>query len=310
LVAEAHDFGLRARLATNGTLITPGVAASLKSAGLDYAAISLATVGPANDRLRGKKGAFNAAMAGFKNCLQAGLDAGLRLTLAQRNGDDLDAVFSLLECENVPQVCFHHLAYAGRGNDPLRDALSHSETRRIMGLILRRSEDFYRRGSRTEILTQDNYADGAYLCQKLAKKAPADAARVYALLKRSGGGARGSGVGIGNIDAEGNVHPDQYWSHYTLGNIAERPFSQIWSDLSDPLLAGLQDRLPRLKGRCANCRWQAVCGGNLRVRADQVYGDPWMPDPACYLSNEEISRERPNSADSLEDNVLLEKQAA
>jgi hypothetical protein len=26
----------------------------------------------------------------------------------------------------------------------------------------------------------------------------------------------------------------------------------------------------------------------LRVRADLHFGDPWAPEPACYLSDEEI----------------------
>ncbi len=43
-----------------------------------------------------------------------------------------------------------------------------------------------------------------------------------------------------------------------------------------------------MKGRCARCRWLEVCGGNLRVRAEAVTGDPWEADPACYLSDEEI----------------------
>jgi len=31
-----------------------------------------------------------------------------------------------------------------------------------------------------------------------------------------------------------------------------------------------------------------VCGGGFRVRAVQVHGNLWAPDPACYLSDEEI----------------------
>jgi MoaA/NifB/PqqE/SkfB family radical SAM enzyme len=31
-----------------------------------------------------------------------------------------------------------------------------------------------------------------------------------------------------------------------------------------------------------------VCGGNTRIRALQLTGDPWEEDPACYLSNREV----------------------
>ena len=69
----------------------------------------------------------------------------------------------------------------------------------------------------------------------------------------------------------------------------ERKFSEIWLDTSDELMAGLKNRLPLLKGKCATCRFLKMCGGSLRVRAFRVYDDPWMPDPACYLTDGEIS---------------------
>jgi radical SAM protein with 4Fe4S-binding SPASM domain len=94
-------------------------------------------------------------------------------------------------------------------------------------------------------------------------------------------------VGIADIDFLGNVHPDQFWMHHTLGNVRERPFSEIWQDTSDELLAGLRDRAPLLKGRCGGCQWKDVCGGSFRVRADQMHGDPWAEDPGCYLTDEE-----------------------
>lgn len=31
-----------------------------------------------------------------------------------------------------------------------------------------------------------------------------------------------------------------------------------------------------------------VCGSNTRVRAQQLTGDPWEEDPACYLGDSEL----------------------
>jgi radical SAM protein with 4Fe4S-binding SPASM domain len=53
-------------------------------------------------------------------------------------------------------------------------------------------------------------------------------------------------------------------------------------------MAGLKNRKPLLKGRCGACKFLDLCNGNLRIRAEAVYGDIWAPDPACYLSDEEI----------------------
>jgi hypothetical protein len=53
-------------------------------------------------------------------------------------------------------------------------------------------------------------------------------------------------------------------------------------------MAVLKDRKPHLKGRCGQCKWLSVCNGNLRVRAERYFNDFLAPDPACYLSDEEI----------------------
>jgi radical SAM protein with 4Fe4S-binding SPASM domain len=94
------------------------------------------------------------------------------------------------------------------------------------------------------------------------------------------------------VSWDGSVHPDQFWRHVSLGNVTRRDFSEIWTDLSNPLTAKLKDKRPHLKGRCRHCRFLDMCGGNLRVRGEAVTGDVWGPDPACYLSDEEIACER------------------
>ena len=97
-----------------------------------------------------------------------------------------------------------------------------------------------------------------------------------------------SGTGIGNIDTQGNVHPDQFWQSLTLGNVKNRKFSEIWSDNTNETLAALRTRNGRLEGKCASCRYLGICGGGFRVRAVQVHNNLWASDPACYLTGEEV----------------------
>jgi radical SAM protein with 4Fe4S-binding SPASM domain len=137
-----------------------------------------------------------------------------------------------------------------------------------------------------EFVTGNNDADGAYFLLWAAERFPERAGHLRAKLEQWGGNA--SGVNVANIDNLGNVHPDTYWWDYTLGNVRERPFSAIWSDLSDPILAGLRARPRAIKGRCAECRFFAICGGNTRTRARSLTGDPWQEDPGCYLDDDEI----------------------
>ena len=309
LAAYASDCGLHPALSTNGTLVTLALARRLKDAELGLVNLHLNTVGPQADTLRDRPGSYNATLTGLRNLLEAGLRVGLQATLTRRNYSTLDSIFDFVEREKIDRVCIHHLVYTGRGNQPVED-LSHDQTRQAMDLILRRAEDFRRRGLNISVLTADNYVDGPYLYLKLAQKDPVRAADVYRHLEMSGGGTHSSGVGIAGVDAEGNVHPDPYWSHYSFGSLREKSFASIWTDESDPLMAGLKNRLQLLKGRCANCRFKQICGGSSRVRAEQIYGDPWMPDPACYLTEREITQELPHSTEIMENDVLLEKRAA
>jgi len=222
----------------------------------------------------------------MRNCRAVDQKVGLRLTLTRRNCMDLHDIFNFIEAEGIQRACFYHLVYSGRGN--AADELTTAEIRRAMDTILERTQSFHQRGLKKEILTVDNHADNAYVYLKLRERNAERAEQVHKLMKWNGGGANSSGIGIANIDTQGNVHPDQFWQAATLGNVKQRPFSQIWSDNSIPLLAKLRNRLPLLKGRCGQCRFQDICGGSFRVRAAQVYSDPWASDPACYLTNKEI----------------------
>jgi 12,18-didecarboxysiroheme deacetylase len=286
LGAYAVARGLRTVISTNGTLIDRNAAGRIKEAGFSYVGISLDGIGQTNDRFRGIAGAFDAALRGIQACTEAEVKTGLRLTLNRHNYEDLNAIFDLLEEERIRRACFYHLVYAGRGARIQSDDLSLEESRDAVNLIFDRTEDFARRGVDTEILTVDNHTDGPYLLRRVQVEQPERAEEVLQLLQWNGGNS--TGIGIGAVDHLGNVHADQFWQHYSFGNVRQRPFSQIWTDTSDPLMAGLKNRKPLLKGRCAQCQYLDICNGNFRVRAEAVYDDVWAPDPACYLSDEEI----------------------
>ena len=283
----ASDKGIRSVLSTNGTLITEAAAKQLKTAGFSYVGISLDGIGETNNKFRGKENAFDAAVNGIRNCLKADVKPGLRFTVTKHNYQDVPEIFNFIEAEKIPRVCFYHLAYVGRGTAIANDDLTHEQTRAFMDYILTKTEEFHQKRLNTEILTVDNHADAVYLYLKLKEKDTEKADEVLQLLKLNKGNS--SGTGIACVDSTGNVHPDQFWQHYSLGNIRERRFSEIWTDNTEPLLQALRNRKEHLKGKCAQCRFLDICNGNLRVRAEAVYGDAWAPDPACYLTYKEIA---------------------
>ena len=286
LASLAQEQGIRVALSTNGTLITDKVAREVSNTGFAEVGISLDGIGLQNDRFRGKNGAYEAALEGIRNCIALGLRVSLRLTITRFNYQEIPAIFQLVEDEGVNRVCFYHLAYSGRGDSLREQDITHSQTRLVVDIICERTLDFHRRDLQKEILTVGNHADGVYLYLKLRENNPQRATEVLDLLRRNGG--NNSGIKIGAVDDLGNVHPDQFWWHYSLGNVHQRKFGDIWMDTSESLLRGLKNRKRLLKGRCARCHYLDLCNGNLRVRAEAVFGDVWAEDPACYLSDEEI----------------------
>lgn len=287
LAALARNSGIRIALSTNGTLIDGEIAKKLSHSGFAEVGISLDGIGPNNDRFRGQKGAFEKALAGIRHCISCGLRVSLRLTLTRFNYEEVPAIFCLVEDEGIDRICFYHLVYSGRGDNLRSQDLNHSQTRNVVDIICRNTLDLHSRGKPKEVLMVGNHADGVYLYQNLKKSDPERARNVLDLLRINGG--NNSGIKIGAVDNLGNVHPDQFWWHCTLGNVRQRKFGEIWLDTSEPLLRGLKDRKPLLKGRCARCQYLDLCNGNLRVRAEAVSGDVWAEDPACYLTDEEIS---------------------
>ncbi|MBT5659489.1 MAG: heme d1 biosynthesis radical SAM protein NirJ [Rhodospirillaceae bacterium] len=284
--SHAKEMRFYVGLSTNGTMITKDNIDDIAAVGYNYVGISLDGIGETHDKFRRKEGAFEASMQGIRLCREADIKIGIRFTMTKDNAEDLPKLLDLMERERIDKFYLSHLNYAGRGNKN-RDSDAYFETtRKAMDLLFETCLDHLERGLETEFVTGNNDADGVYLLQWAARRFPGIQPHLRAKLAQWGGNA--SGVNVANIDNLGNVHPDTFWWNHTLGNVKERPFSEIWQDLSDPLLAGLKQRPRQITGRCGKCAYFDICGGNTRVRALQIHGNPWAEDPGCYLNDVEI----------------------
>jgi heme d1 biosynthesis radical SAM protein NirJ len=283
---RARDMGFYVGLSTNGTLIDAGNIDAIAAVGYDYVGISIDGVRETHDLFRRKAGAFDASLAGIRLCRERDIKVGLRFTMTEDNANQLPDMLQLMQDEDVNKFYLSHLNYAGRGNRNRDSDVQHAITRQAMDLLFATALEHAQQGDDLEFVTGNNDADGAYLIQWVRQHFPEMEGHLAAKLEQWGGNS--SGVNISNIDNLGDVHPDTFWWHYSLGNVRQRPFSEIWQDTSDPIMAGLKANPRRIKGRCGSCRYFNVCGGNTRVRAMQLTGDPWAEDPACYLTDAEI----------------------
>jgi len=285
---RAKAMGFYTALSTNGTLIDDANIGKIAEVGFDYLGISIDGIRETHDKFRRKEGAFDASMAALRRCRELGIKVGLRFTMTQDNAAELPQLLQLMDDEGIDKFYFSHLNYAGRGNKNRKDDTHFQTTRWAMELLFERAMADVKAGRDTEFVTGNNDADGVFLLHWVRQHYPEQAGHIEAKLRQWGGNS--SGVNISNIDNQGRVHPDTMWWHYDLGNVKERPFSEIWQDTSDPIMAGLKQSPRPVKGRCAACAYLEICNGNTRVRALQLTGDPWAEDPGCYLTDEEIAR--------------------
>jgi len=283
---RAKAMGFYVGLSTNGTLITEANIAAIAEVGYDYVGISIDGLRDTHDRFRRRIGAFDESMHGIRLCREAGIKVGMRFTITQDNAHELPDLLQIMEDEEVDKFYLSHLNYAGRGNTNRKDDVVHQMTRDAMDLLFDTCWADVRAGRQREFVTGNNDADGVYLLRWIARHEPQQLGHMRQVLANWGGNA--SGVNIANIDNLGNVHPDTFWWHYDLGNVKQRPFSQIWPDTTDPLMAGLKQRPRPVQGRCGQCQYLDVCNGNTRVRAHQLTDNFWAEDPACYLTDAEI----------------------
>jgi heme d1 biosynthesis radical SAM protein NirJ len=286
LAERARALGFHLGLSTNGTLIDAAMADRIAQHGFDYVGISLDGLRATHDRFRRLEGAFDRSLAALRLLRARGVNIGMRYTLTAMNAQDLPALLELMRAEQAGKFYFSHLNYAGRGNIHRGRDARFDATRAAMDLLFDTAWQAAWRGEAAEFVSGNNDADGVYLHQWVRARWPHWARPLRKRLVAWSGNS--SGLGVANIDNLGHVHPDTMWWHHDLGSVRERPFSAIWEDRADPLMAGLKAKPRPLQGRCAACPQVDICGGNTRVRAQQLTGNPWAEDPGCYLDDAEL----------------------
>lgn len=277
LIGHGIDRGLRFTLSTNGTLIDKPTAVAIAGAGVTYVGVSIDGSEATHDRVRCRAGAWEQSVRGLRNLASAGAKRGVRYTLTPDSRPDLHDVLGLVEREHVERFCMYHLAPSGRGK------YLHDVTPDERRTALRDVFEFALTHPEVEVLTVDNPSDGVALLQWLADHDPDRAEACRAALVWNRGARGGPGIGLAAVDERGDVHPDQFSRHRTVGNVRHRPFSEIWSHPEDPYLQALRAGSWSLSGECQACEGRELCNGGLRSRAEQSTGDIWGFDPSCSL---------------------------
>ena len=270
LAAHGTQKGLRMVMAVNGTLLTPQIAARLKTAGIQRLSISLdGATAASHDQLRAVPGAYEGALAGVAACREAGLPFQINTTVTRVNRDELPAIHALALRLGAAAHHVFVLVPTGRGEELVSELLNRAEYEETLGWLLERQKEgrlflkptcapqFYR------LWRQDAAARG--------EKITPTSHGLEAMTKGCLGGQ-----GFAFVSYRGEVQPCGYLE-LLAGNIRERRFSEIWDN--SEVFQQLR-QVDDYRGKCHSCQYRKVCGG-CRARAYALTGDVLAEDPIC-----------------------------
>ena len=287
LAPRAREACRYLALSTNGTAVDGEAADRIAGIGFDYVGISLDGIGATNDWFRGRDGAFAEALAGIRACVARGIKVGLRFTMTRDNEAELPRILALCAEEGIDKFYLSHLVYAGRGDKHRGEDADRARSRAAIdapgraGACVGAGRGAFRDRDRQQRRRRGLVpALGRGAVPARPRRAPAR--RLGGLgrqfLRRRRRQHRPSGAG-----ASGHL--------LVRLHRRQRQGAPVLRDLDRATTRcspALRQRPRPLKGRCGACAYKAVCGGNTRIRALQLTGDPWAEDPACFLDDAEI----------------------
>jgi len=317
LARYGTEKGLRVALATNGTLVTKEVAQMIVDSGVRRVAISLDGADAAtHDAFRAIPGAFDAAIAGFRNLKNLGMSVQINTTIARHNAHQLPAVLELARSLGADALHTFLLVPVGCGVDIAAEQMvPPEEYEEILNWFYDQSLEGGIELKATcaphyfRVVRQRRAAErrAAEVTQRMAAAALANApigpigpvemtmpGSTGIELKPSGiGQAVGhpgghphdmnamtkgclAGTAVCFISHQGEVYPCGYLPALA-GDLKTQRFAEIWENSF--VFNQLRDT-GNLRGKCGCCEFRNVCMG-CRARAYAATGNYLDEEPFC-----------------------------
>lgn len=251
--------------------LTRNVVARFKNLGV--AAMGISVDGPtaeAHDAFRGVEGTFDQSMRALDWAREYHIPVQVNTTVTVETRPRLGELYELLRAKAPPvkRWSLFLLVPVGRGVELGMPGPSEVEALFEWVYEIGRTAPFH--VSTVEAPHYRRY----WIQRRLAEGTPMD--DVLHLAKRMGLGVR-DGNGVVFVSHRGEVYPAGFLPAPVLGNVRQRPLSEIYRDT--PSLVDLRN-MELLRGKCGRCDFKWACGGS-RARAYAVTGDPLESDPFC-----------------------------
>ncbi len=265
----------RVVLSTNGTLLTPEIAAKLKSAGISRVSISLdGANAETHDDFRQVEGAFEGSLRGIEVLKSAGLEFQINSTITRQNVGEVEEIYNLARELGAKALSIFMLVPTGRGKEIEETELPPDEYERVLNWICDRQVEVEELGE--ELFMRPTCAPHYFrIMRQRAKEGGKVPKMKYGRLESLTKGCLG-GTAFAFISRKGEVYPCGYLPA-KAGSIRESSFKSIWED--SKVFKDLRDP-KKLEGKCGICEYKTVCGG-CRARAYSQHGDYLAEEPYC-----------------------------
>ena len=274
LVVYASSKGLRPVFGTNGMLITKETAEKLKGAGAQAMGISLDSLDPEkHNKFRGDNQAYQLAVAGMKNCREAGLPFQIHITLMDWNRDEVCDMIDFAAEIGAVGVQVFFLIPVGRGKYIEETSLEVMEYERTLQKIMAKS-------AKVPISVKPTCAP--------------QFTRVAEQMDIPTRFSRGCLAGITYciVSPVGDIRPCAYMTE-AAGNVHTDDFAEVWQNSS--LFKTL--RTESYGGTCKDCEFKNKCGG-CRARGSYYHdGDYMAEDSYCAYGKQLLEKMQEISAE-------------
>ena len=273
LIAYGREIGL-------AVSITPSTTPSLKREHvarfreLGVAAMGVSLDGPhadLHDTFRGVPGTFAHSMRALGWARDFKIPVQVNTTVTAATLPHLPALFQLLRDEASPPVrrwSLFLLVPVGRGAD-LGIPTAHAVEDLFTWVYEVGRDAPFHVGT-----VEAPHFRRVWIQRKQAEGVPP--AEIARFAKRMGFGVR-DGNGVIFVSHHGDVYPAGFLPSPHLGNVRERPLSEIYR--TAPALRALRNP-DGFRGKCGVCEFRWACGGS-RARAFAMTGDLLGSDPFC-----------------------------
>jgi len=252
---------------SNGVLFDLDYVFGLKVAGTDLVQVSLdGSNKEIHDYIRGK-GNFDKAINGIKNAIKANLPVEVKFTIINNiNTNDIYNMFNLCYTLGVKHISIGRFIFAGNGAKFLKEGnLIGNDLKNVFYKIIETGKEF----PELNIRIRDQLIR---IVNELKEIEIPKNVNTYQKPYM--------GINYLAFDTYGNVYADRQMD-LVIGNIHKKSLSDIWQ--KSRKLNQFRKPLKYLKGKCLDCRFKEICLGGNKTASYGLKGDPFEPDPGCWL---------------------------